>query len=198
MSQTDKPANEPRTERQPPAGLGLEQFAMSSVRSMETQDASEVSTRLWKSLSWVLLVAIVVGGVLWWLREGRNVLWRPTKEDEQFILSLKQSEPARQGMITSFEFGGRITLNFEVNRQFSLTNARAKRQLREAVRELVKAFGVHRPNEEVRVKGYQFEEMVADGRLRVSGKQAGEDASIWVHIEGEEEEMVPPSLGHID
>jgi hypothetical protein len=186
MSQTDGETRQSRSTKQAASGLGLEKFAMSAVRATETQEASEVTSRAWRTVSWIVLVGLIIATAVWWWREGRDVFWRPTLDDEGFLLTLKGQEAAQKGIVGDFEFKGRIRLKFTVNSGLSLTDDESKRILREAVRGLVIAFGNHRQNEDVRVEGYQLEEKVAEGRLRTSAREAGGNPSIWVHIEGEE------------
>jgi len=158
---------------------------MSAVRATETQEASEISRRMWRMLSWLLLVAILASGAIWWVREGRNLFWQPKTSDEEFLSRLKTLSCAQGGVASDFRFEGRITLAFQVSLQLSVQDQADQQRIREAIYELVAAFSSHRPNEEVEVKGYQGQEQVAEGRLRLKEYIPGKSLPVWVHIEGE-------------
>ena len=172
----------------PDTGLGLSDYSMSSVRSTETKDATEFSFRFRRLLGWVLVLVLMSGGVVWWFRAGRDLFWQPSLEDRQFLSRLSQL-PTTQGVAEEFAFEGRNTLAFEFARGVSVYDKDQARGIREAMRALVAAFSNHRPGALVAVKGYEQGQLVAEGLLRESKTEeevSRSDASIWVHLEGEE------------
>jgi len=186
MSEKEKQARSSQASEQASGGLSLGEFAMSAVRATETQQASEISGRLWKALSWLVLVGLFVAGTVWWLRQGRDLFWQPTPADQGFLVKLKEAKSAQQGIAADFGFDGRNTLKFEISPQINLDAQADQMRLRQAIRELVVLFSLYRPNEEVKVNGYQSDRRMAEGRLRESREPgSGGAPSIWVHIEGE-------------
>lgn len=166
-------------------GLGLGKFAMSAVGAIETHEASEISSRITRLIVWLVLLGLIVAGVVWWFTSGRDLFFQPTPQDEAFLIKLRELPSARVGMIYDFEYIGRNNLKFELHASAQISGdekQRAERQatMRQAVSELVVAFGGYRANQDVKVNGYIGEEKVAEGRLEVGATQP------WIHLENEE------------
>jgi|WetSurMetagenome_2_1015567.scaffolds.fasta_scaffold133216_2 hypothetical protein len=184
------------TESQPTSSLGLENFSMGAVRATETQEASEISRRWFRTLLGLALFALVVAAGIWWFTTGKDRLFRPGPEDAQFLLSLRELDAARAGIISDFKFAGVNALNFQIPPGFSLNSKENQFILRQAIVELVAAFSDYRMGQAVRVSGFQQSTLVAEGRrLLKSGwsdrklleaLRAGEKKlPVWVNLPGE-------------
>gem|GEM_PF-6881550 len=194
------------TESQPHAGLGLERFAMSAVGAYETQEASEISRRWMRTLTGLVLFALLVAAGIWWFTAGRDLFFRPSPEDGQFLLSLQELEATRRGLISNFEFAGVKTLKFEVSPQLPLRTKENQLVLRQATVELVAAFSDYREGAAVRVQGYQQKTEVVEGRrllkaewqgrnLMEAIRQQERELPVWVDISGEKPGLVHGSSG---
>lgn len=169
--------------------LGLANFSMTAVHATETQEASEISRRAWRTVMLLVLFAALAGGVIWWLRVGRNRVWQPGQTDEQFLTSLQSLPAAGLGLVSNFSFEDRITLKLQLSPQISTNDRQGQFQLRQILTEIITKFSNHRPNEELRVHAYQGEQEAGEARWRMG--VSGTTSPIWFHIEGEEMEQNP-------
>jgi hypothetical protein len=185
------------TENAPASGLGLEKFAMSAVGASETREASEISRRWTRTLVGIVLFALALAAGIWWFTAGRDLLFHPSQQDEQFILSLRDLDAARAGTISDFKFVGVNALKFQISPRFNLSNKENQLLLRQAVvPELVAAFTDYREGAAVRVTGYQGEEKAVEGhRLQKANWQGRSlleafrrqerELPVGIHISGE-------------
>lgn len=190
-----EPSPRKTMESDPASGLGLEKFAMSAVGGSETQEASEISRRWMRTVVGIVLFAIALAAGIWWLTAGRDLFFRPSQPDEQFLLSLRDLDAARAGTISDFKFIGVNAVKFQISPRLALSNKEHQLQLRQAVMELTAAFSDYREGAAVRVKGYQQGEELVEGRRLLKSNWQGrnlleafrrqERVPVWMHISGE-------------
>ena len=186
-TQAGDPAVEPETE----GGLGLENFSMGTVRATETKEASEVASRTWRTIMWVVVVAVLVAGVLWWMGDGRNLFWQKSSADELFLSTLQNMKCVNDGLASSFDFENRITLKFQVAASLQTQSSndevkiRAQQALKGALEEIAGYLHNYLPNDEVRIKAYQGDEVIGKGEVMLKEIVPGKKIPVSVHIEGE-------------
>jgi hypothetical protein len=145
----------------------------------------------------IVLFALALAAGIWWFTAGQDLFFRPSQPDEQFLLSLRDLDASRAGTISDFEFTGVKVLKFQVSPKLNLSNKEDQLLLRQAVvPELVAAFSDYREGAAVRVKGYQGEEEIIEGRrllkagwqdrsLLEAFRRQERELPVWIHISGE-------------
>jgi hypothetical protein len=194
-----EPSPRKTTENEPASGLGLEKFSMSAVGASETQEASEISRRWFRTVVAIVLFALIVVAGIWWFTVGQDFFFKPSPADEQYLVSLQDLGAARAGTISDFKFVGVNTVSFKISPQLSLTDKDDQFTLRQAVVELVASLGDYRPGRAVRVLGYGSEQApAAEGRRLLKGdwgdkslleafRAHAKELPIWVKIAGEKQ-----------
>jgi hypothetical protein len=193
-------------------GMGLGDFSMTSVRATETEEASEVATRGWRTLAWLIVLILVAGTVVWWLRVGQNVLWKPEHSDKQFLLRLNELSAVKNGVFSDIRFTSRISLECRVAPSLTVKGdsrdpkiLQNRDILRNAIKEVVTSFSNYRPNKPVTLKGYigTATEPMFDARWRLETSASGDEKTaqdpVWMDIEGVDrdsgEESAPVTTG---
>ena len=186
MSEKDGQAIGTQPHTSPGTGkLGLDGFSMSAVGAAETQDASEITSRMWRTVGWIVFIAIMIGLSVWWIRSGRDVFWRPEQADQQALTTLNNL-PSTAGFATAFGYKNRITLKFELTPSAKITDRKVQLKLRKALTDIVLTFSNFRPNEQVKAVALQGEEELGEAELRNPGAAKPD---VWIHIEEEEKSM---------
>jgi hypothetical protein len=122
--------------------------------------------------------------------DGRNLFWQKTSADEQFLVTLQNMKCVSDGLASSFDFENRITLKFQAAASLQTqagndeVKIRAQQALRDAIEEIAGYLHNYLPNDVVRIKAYQGDEVIGKGEVILKDIVVGEKIPVIIHIEG--------------